>query len=73
MADGVWKGVQSSVIGRSDQLSLIKFFDLSTPSMRNIEPPAKSKMADRGPKNGRRGLEMGLTLGYWPFRATLAK
>ena len=35
--------------------------------MRNIEPPAKSKMAARGPKNGRRGLEMGPTLGYWPF------
>ena len=35
--------------------------------MRNIEPPAKSKMAARGPQNGRRGLEMGPTLGYWPF------
>ena len=30
-------------------------------------------MAARGPQNGRRGLERGLTLGYWPFRATLAK
>ena len=36
-------------------------------------PPAKPKMAARGPKNGRRGLEMGLTLGYWPFGATFAK
>ena len=64
MADGVWKGVHSKVIGRSDQLSLNKFFDPSTPSMRNIEPPAKSKMAAREPKNGRRGLERGLILGY---------
>ena len=47
MANGVWKGVQSWVIGRSCQLSLNKFFDLSAPSMRNIEPPAKSEMADR--------------------------
>ena len=34
MADGVWKGVQSQVIGHSRQLSLNKFFDMSTPSMR---------------------------------------
>ena len=33
MVDGVWKGVQSLVIGSSDQLSLNKFFDPSTPSM----------------------------------------
>ena len=36
----------------------------------NAAPPAKSKMAARGPENGQRGLEMGLTLDYWPFRAT---
>ena len=35
MADGVWKGVQSLVIGRSNQLLLNKFFDPSTPSMSN--------------------------------------
>ena len=34
MADGVWKGVNPEVFGRSKQLSLNKFFDLSTPSMR---------------------------------------
>ena len=34
MADGVWKGVQSLVIGRSRKLLLNKFFDPSTPSMR---------------------------------------
>ena len=65
MADGVWKEVQSQVIGRSAQLLLNKFFDRSTPSMRNIEPPAKSKMAIRGTQNGQRGLESGPILGYW--------
>ena len=39
----------------------------------NAAPPAKSKMAFRGPQNGWRGLERGVTLGYWPFQATFAK
>ena len=30
-------------------------------------------MATRWPQKGQRGLERGLTLGYWPFRATFAK
>ena len=47
MADGVWKGVQSYVIGRSDQLSLNKFFDPSTPSMRKGDDGEKK----RGEKN----------------------
>ena len=34
MADGAWKGVYPYVFGRSKQLSLNKFFDPSTPSMR---------------------------------------
>ena len=34
MAGRVWKGVQSQVIGRSRQLSLNKFLDPSTVSMR---------------------------------------
>ena len=34
MADGVWKGVYPKVFKRSKQLSLNKFFDPSTPSMR---------------------------------------
>ena len=34
MEDGVWKGVYPCVFGRSKQLSLNKFFDPSTPSMR---------------------------------------
>ena len=73
MADGVWKGVHLKVIGRSDQLSLNKFFNLSTPSLINIESPAKSKMAARGPQNGRRGLERGLILGCWALRPNFAK
>ena len=73
MADGVWKGVQSLVIGRSDQLLLNKFFDLSTPSMKNIEPPGKTKLAPRGTQNGRRGLERCPILGHWVLQSTLAK
>ena len=34
MGDGVWKGVYSLIFGHSKQLSLNKFFDPSTPSMR---------------------------------------
>ena len=43
MADGVWKGVQSQVIGRSRQLSLNKFFDRSTPSMRKVDNGKRKK------------------------------
>ena len=34
MADGIWKGVYPLVFGRAHQLSLNRFFDPSTPSMR---------------------------------------
>ena len=44
MADGVWKGVQSQVIGSSRQLLLNKFLDPSTPAMR--------KGRDGGEKRG---------------------
>ena len=37
MADGVWKGVYPSFFGHSKQLSLNKFFDPSTPSMRKVD------------------------------------
>ena len=37
VADGVWKGVYPLVFGRSRQLSLNKFFDPSTPSMRKVD------------------------------------
>ena len=54
MADGVWKGVQPLVIGRSRQLSLNKVFDPSTPSMRKVddgEKKRKEKKKERE-KNG---------------------
>ena len=37
MVDGVWKGVYPYVFGHSKQLSLNKFFDPSTPSMRKVD------------------------------------
>ena len=48
MVDGVWKGVYPSVIGRSKQLSLNKFFDPSTPSMR------KGRDGEKKKKNGKK-------------------
>ena len=36
----------------------------------NAIPPVESKMGDRGPQNGRRGLEMGPLLGYWALQST---
>ena len=41
MADGFWKGVQ--VFGHSKQLSLNKFFDPSTPSMRKVDDGEKKE------------------------------
>ena len=43
MADGVWKGVHPYVFGRSRQLSLNKFFDRSTPSMRKVDVGGKKE------------------------------
>ena len=68
MTDGVWKGMYPQVIGRSEQLSRNRFIDRSTPSMRNMEPPAKYKMAARGLQYGRQGLE-----GYWALLSNFAK
>ena len=45
MADGVWKGVQ--VIGHSAQLSLNKFFDPSTPSMRKGDDGEKKNGGEK--------------------------
>ena len=42
----------------------LMYFDPSTPSMRNVEPPAKSKIAAKGRQDGQRGLERGLILGF---------
>ena len=50
MAEGVWKGVYPWVFGRSKQLSLNKFFDLSTPSMRKCHDGGNGKKK-RGEKN----------------------
>ena len=47
MAKGVWKGVYPQVFGRSRQLSLNKFFDPSTPSMR------KGRDGERKKKGGK--------------------
>ena len=43
MADGVWHGVSPSILGRSRQLSLNKFLDPSTPSMRKVDDGEKKK------------------------------
>ena len=44
MAEGVWKGVFPQVFGRSLQLSLYKFFDPSTSSMRKDHDREQEKM-----------------------------
>ena len=43
MTKGVWKGVQPQVFGRSRQLSLNKFWDPSTPSMRKVDNGGNEK------------------------------
>ena len=43
MANGVWKGVFPWVFGCTKQLSLNKFFDPSTPSMRKVDDGEKRK------------------------------
>ena len=47
------------VIGHFELFSINKFLDPSTPSMRNKKTTSKSKMAAKGPQNGRYGLEKG--------------
>ena len=49
MADGVWKDVYPQIFGQSNQLSLNKFFDPSTPSMK--------KGRNGGEKRGKTGGE----------------
>ena len=53
MAEGVWKGVYPQVLGRSRQLSLNKFFDPSTPSMRKGRDGEKKKKKN-GKKTGKK-------------------
>ena len=43
LADRVWKGVYPYVFGHSKQLSLNKFFDQSTPSMRKVDDGEKKR------------------------------
>ena len=54
MADGVWKGVQSQVIGHFKQLSLNKFFDPSTPSMRKVDDGEKKEKEKEKKKKRKR-------------------
>ena len=52
MAEGVWKGVYPQVFGCSKQLSLNKFFDPSTPSMRKVDDgEKKEKKRKKGKEN----------------------
>ena len=50
MADGVWKGVYPWVFGHSKQLSLNKFFDPSTPSMRKVDDGEEKKEKEKRKK-----------------------
>ena len=54
MADGVWKGVYPQVLGRSRQLSLNKFFDPSTPSMRKVDDGEEKKEKKKEKKEKRK-------------------
>merc|ERR1712117_809713 len=57
MADGVWKGVYPYVLGRSRQLSLNKFFDPSTPSMRKVDDGEEKKEKEKKKKRKRKEKE----------------
>ena len=51
MTDGVWKVVYLQVFGRSRQLSLNKFFDPSTPSMRKGRDGENGKQMESNGEN----------------------
>ena len=51
MANWVWKGVHPYVLGRSRQLSLNKFFDPSTPSMREGCDGESGKLEEKTSEN----------------------
>ena len=51
MGDGVRKGVSPQFFGRSCQLSLNKFFDPSTPSMRKVDNGEKEKKKRKRKEN----------------------
>ena len=50
MADGVWRGVYPYVFGHSKQLSLNKFIDPSTPSLRKVDDGEKKRRKNRNKK-----------------------
>ena len=51
MADGVRKDVYPQVFGHSKQLSLNKFFDPSTPSMRKVDDGEEKKKKKKKKEN----------------------
>ena len=51
MAEGDWKDVYPLVFGRSKQLSLNKFFDPSTPSMRKGRNGGNGKKKEKTDEN----------------------
>ena len=59
MADGVWKGVYPYVFGHFKQLSLNKFFDPSTPSMRKVDNGEEKKEKKRKEKRENNDLYCG--------------
>ena len=50
MADGVWEGVYPYIFGHSKQLSINKFFDQSTPSMRKVDDGEKKEKKEKREK-----------------------
>ena len=52
MADRVWKGAYPQVFWRSGQLSLNKFFDPSTPSMRKVDDGEEKRKEKKKENNG---------------------
>ena len=54
MDNRVWKGVYPQIFGHSKQLSLNKFFDVSTPSMRKGRDGGEKKGGETGGKKERK-------------------
>ena len=67
MADGVWKGVYPQVFGHSKQLSLNKFVDPSTPSMRKVDDGEKKENKKRKEKKEKKKENNGVFSGHYTF------
>ena len=65
MADWVWKGVYPEVFGHSQQLSLNKFFDPTTPSMRKGRDGGKREKKKKGGKKGKKKEETDENSGHY--------